>query len=154
MKESVKIISLNRKAKFDYDVVEKYEAGLVLKGTEVKSVREGLVNLKDSFAKFIDNELWLINAHINEYKYGNVYNHDPTRSRKLLLHKKELNKINGAIKEKGLTLIPLRVYIKNAKIKVELGLCKGKKLFEKRESTKKREVERELRTIIKEYNRK
>lgn len=148
----MKVICLNRKARFNYELIDSYEAGVVLTGTEVKSIRAGMINLKDSFAKFIKRELWLVNVHISEYRFGNVFNHEPTRSRKLLLHKKELRKLTTAIYEKGLTLIPVKVYLKNGKIKIELGLCKGKKLYDKRESTKKRETERELRRYIKEYN--
>ncbi len=148
---SIKLISHNRKARYDYEVINKYEAGLVLVGTEVKSIRNGMVNLVDSYAKFIQDELWLVNMHISEYRFGNVYNHEPRRSRKLLLHKKELNKLDSAIKEKGLTLIPMKLYLRNGKVKVEIGLCKGKKLYDKRESTKEKEMDREMRRIAKNY---
>ena len=150
-KEGIKVIASNRKARFDYEVIGQYEAGVVLIGTEVKSIRAGMVNLKDSHAKFINNELWLVNTHISEYRFGNQFNHDPTRSRKLLLHKKELNKLIGAVKEKGLTLVPLKIYLKKGKVKIELGLCKGKKLHDKRESIQKREMEREIRSALKHY---
>ncbi len=140
-----KIITKNKKAYHDYHVLETFEAGIVLKGTEVKSVKQGRINLKDSYAKIKDGEAFLINAHISPYKHGNVYNHDPTRTRKLLLHRKEIDKLFGKIKEKGLTLVPLKVYIKNGLVKVELGLCKGKKEYDKREDIKRRDLERELR---------
>ncbi len=153
MKESFKIISSNRKARFDYEVQESLEAGIVLQGTEVKSIRAGMINLKDSFAKFISDELWLVNAHITEYRFGNIHNHNPTRSRKLLLNKKELAKLAVKVNEKGLTLVPLKVYIKNNIVKIELGICKGKKLYDKRETTKKKEMKREMDRIVKNYNR-
>ncbi|GMT49604.1 MAG: SsrA-binding protein [bacterium] len=148
---SIKLVSHNRKARYDYEVISRYEAGIVLVGTEVKSIRNGMVNLVDSYAKFIQDELWLVNMHISEYRFGNVYNHEPRRSRKLLLHKKELNKLERATKEKGLTLIPMKLYLKNGKVKVEIGLCKGKKLYDKRESTKEKEMDREMRRIAKNY---
>jgi len=153
MKDSIKIISSNKKAYFDYEIIDHYEAGVVLQGTEVKSIRAGLVNLKESFAKFLQDELWIVNMHVNEYKFGNIHNHNPTRSRKLLLHKKELIKLERATKEKGLTLIPLKIYLKKGKIKIEVGLCKGKKLYDKRETSKKRDADREMDRISKNFNR-
>ncbi len=151
MDNHIKIITSNRKARFDYEVIDSLEAGVVLKGTEVKSIRAGNVNLKDSYAKFIQDELWLINTHISEYNFGNIHNHEPTRSRKLLLKKKEIIKLEKSIKEKGLTLIPLKLYLKNGKVKIEIGLCKGKKLYDKREANKKKDHEREMNRISSYY---
>ncbi len=148
---SIKLVSQNRKARYDYEVIDSYEAGIVLVGTEVKSIRNGMVNLADGYAKFIQNELWLVNMHVSEYRFGNVHNHDPRRSRKLLLHKKELHKLESAIKEKGLTLIPMKLYLKNGKVKIDIGLCKGKKLYDKRESIKEKEMDRDMRRIAKNY---
>ena len=145
----MKVVATNRKAYHDYEVLETYEAGIVLKGTEVKSAKQGRINLKDSYAKIENGEIFLINAHISPYTHGNVYNHDPRRTRKLLLHKKEIMRLYGKGKEKGLTLIPLKAYIKNGKIKIELGLCKGKKVYDKRAEIKKRDLEREMRYEMK-----
>ena len=145
----MKIVATNRKAYHDYEVLETYEAGIVLKGTEVKSAKQGRINLKDSYAKIENGEIFLFNAHISPYTHGNVYNHDPRRTRKLLLHKKEIMRLYGKVKEKGLTLIPLKAYIKNGKIKIELGLCKGKKVYDKRAEIKKRDLEREMRYEMK-----
>ena len=138
-----KNITVNRKARHEYSILQTYEAGIVLTGTEVKSLREGKANLVDSYAAFVKNEVWLNNAHISEYKYGNISNHDPTRSRKLLLNKSEIRKLTGKVKEKGLTLIPLRLYFKKGKVKVELALAKGKKVYDKRESIAKRDLQRD-----------
>jgi len=145
----VKIVATNRKAYHDYDILETYEAGIVLKGTEVKSAKQGRINLKDSYAKIDNGEIFLLNAHISPYTHGNVYNHDPRRTRKLLLHKREIMRLYGKVKEKGLTLIPLKAYIKNGKIKIELGLCKGRKVYDKRAEIKKRDLEREMRYEMK-----
>ncbi len=145
-----KTIALNRKARFNYMVIETYEAGIVLQGTEVKSIRQGKVNMADTFAKFLKDELYVINMHISPYEQGNRFNHEPTRSRKLLMHKRELAKLHGKIKEKGLTLIPTKMYFKNGFVKVELGLCKGKKDFEKSESQKRRQEKVKLQRMIKE----
>ena len=145
----MKIVATNRKAYHDYEVLETYEEGIVLKGTEVKSAKQGRINLKDSYAKIENGEIFLFNAHISPYTHGNVYNHDPRRTRKLLLHKKEIMRLYGKVKEKGLTLIPLKAYIKNGKIKIEVGLCKGKKVYDKRAEIKKRDLEREMRYEMK-----
>ena len=141
----IKIITKNKKAYHDYFVIETFEAGISLLGTEVKSVKQGKINLKDSYAKVKDGEIYLFNAHISHYKHGNIFNHEPTRTRKLLLHRKEIDRIIGKINEKGLTLVPLKVYLKKGLVKVELGLCKGKKTHDKREEIKRRDIERELR---------
>ncbi|MBN1634599.1 MAG: SsrA-binding protein SmpB [Ignavibacteria bacterium] len=143
----MKIIGTNRKAYYQYIVLKKYEAGIVLMGTEVKSLREAKVNMQEAYAAFIKDELWLLNCHISEYKFGNINNHEPVRNRKLLLNKNELRKIKTQLQEKGLTMIPLQMYFRGAKVKVELGIAKGKKLFDKRETIKKRETERKLKRI-------
>ena len=145
--DKIKIIGTHRKAHFQYVILKKYEAGMVLLGTEVKSLREAKVNMQDGYAKFIDDELWLINCHISEYKFGNINNHEPLRNRKLLLNKTELRKIKAQLQEEGLTMIPLSMYFVNAKAKVELGIAKGKKLYDKRETIKQRETERKLKRI-------
>lgn len=142
---SILIITENRKARFDYQIIETYEAGIVLTGSEVKSIRNKQVQLKDSYISFIGDEAFLQNAHISEYKASSYNNHSPERLRKLLLHRRELSKIYGAIREKGLSCVPLKMYFKNGHIKVEIALVKGKKLHDKRESIKKRDVDRELK---------
>ena len=139
------VVSTNRKAYHDYFIEETYEAGITLLGTEVKSLREGKANLKDSYALIKGNEIFLLNCHISPYSHGNIQNHDPLRTRKLLLHRKEINKLWGKLTQKGLTLIPLKIYFtKNGKAKVEIGLCKGKKQYEKREVLKEKEARREI----------
>lgn len=138
-----KNITVNRKARYEYLILQTYEAGIVLTGTEVKSLREGKANLVDSYAFLNKGEVWLNNAHISEYKHGSLNNHDPIRSRKLLLNKSEIRKLIGKVKEKGLTLIPLRLYFKKGRVKVELALAKGKKVYDKRESIAKRDLQRE-----------
>lgn len=135
---------LNRKANFDYSISDVYEVGIVLTGTEVKSIREGKANIKDSYAIIRNGELYLINMHISAYKEGNRFNHEETRTRKLLMHKKEINKLNNLITLEGYTLIPLKVYFQKNKAKISLGLCKGKKTYDKRETIKQRDVEREI----------
>lgn len=137
-----KIIATNKKATHDYFILEKYEAGIVLKGTEIKSIRQGKVNLRDSFARIIKGEIFLMNMHISPYTHGNVFNHDPLRDRKLLLHKKEIARLAGKVAQKGLALVPLSLYFKNSRVKVELALVKGKKLYDKREDIKKRDLQR------------
>ncbi|MBN8569868.1 MAG: SsrA-binding protein SmpB [Ignavibacteria bacterium] len=145
--DKIKIITNNRKANFEYAILDKYEAGISLEGTEVKSLREAKVSIGESYARVIKDEVFLIGANINEYKYGNINNHIPDRNRKLLLHKKEIKKIKEALTEKGLTLIPLKMYFKNSKVKVELGIGRGKKLYDKRESIKQRETDLKLKRI-------
>lgn len=139
----------NRKANYDYEIVETLEAGIVLKGTEIKSIRDGKANLKDSYAIVKNNECFLLNMHISHYKEGNIFNHDETRTRKLLLHKKEILKLNNKITLDGFTLIPLKLYFKGNKAKILLGIAKGKKNYDKREAIKKRDIERDLRTRMK-----
>ncbi len=145
--DKIKIIGTNRKANFQYELLDRIEAGIVLKGTEVKSLRESKVNLQESYARFIGNELWLLNCHISEYKYGNLNNHDPLRDRKLLMTKRELRKLKSKLQEKGLTLVPVKIYFKSSLVKLELALAKGKKLYDKRETIKKRDTERKLKRI-------
>lgn len=132
----------NKKAYFDYEILETYEAGIVLTGTEIKSIRLSNVNLKDSYAHVKNNEVFLLNMHISEYKEGNIFNHNETRTRKLLLHKKEILKIRDKIALDGLTLVPLKLYFKGSHAKILLGLARGKKMYDKRESIKKKDIER------------
>ena len=139
-----KLICQNKKAWHHYSIEDKYEAGIALQGTEVKSLRDGRANLGDSYGKIKDGEIFLIDAHISPYNFGNRFNHDPLRPRKLLLHKKEIRRLIGKVQEKGFTLIPLRLYFSDGKAKVELGLAKGKKLFDKRETLKRKTMERDM----------
>ena len=145
------VVATNRKAFHDYFIEERYEAGIMLRGTEVKSLREGRVNLQDSYASVRGNEVFLHQCHISLYSHGNLTNHDPTRVRKLLLHRAEIHKLLGKTQQKGLTLIPLRIYFsKRGYAKVELGLAKGKRLYDRRETIKSREAGREVQRAIKE----
>jgi SsrA-binding protein len=144
-----KDICVNRKARHDYFIDETYEAGLVLQGSEVKSLRDGKANLMDSYARIDKGELFLVNAHISPYFAASQFNHDPTRKRKLLLHKQEVRRLTGKVKERGLTLIPLRLYFKNGRAKVELGLARGKKMYDKRETLRKRVAQREVERSLK-----
>lgn len=145
-KKSEERISIsNRRARFEYEIIDSYEAGIVLKGSEVKSLRAGKANLQDSYAVVKNREVLLLNMHISPYEQANQFNHDPIRTRKLLLNKSEILKLHAHTNEKGLTLIPLKLYFKHGIAKVELGLAKGKKLHDKRESIKERDVEREMR---------
>jgi len=141
--DNEKNIVVNRKAKHEYEILQTYETGIVLLGSEVKSIREGKVNLIDSYAEIRNGEVLLIGMHISEYKQANIQNHVPLRTRKLLLNKSEIRRLIGKVKEKGLTLIPLRLYFKNGKVKVELGLARGKKIYDKREDIKRKDFERE-----------
>lgn len=143
--ENVKVISSNKKAYFDYSIFEKYVAGIVLTGTEIKSVRAGAINLKDSFIKIENFEAWLYNCHISPYDMGNRYNHEPLRVRKLLLNKKEILKILNKQKQENYTIIPLNAFLKKGYLKLEIALCKGKKLYDKRESLKKKDITRNLK---------
>lgn len=146
---AVKMIAKNKKAFHDFEIVERLEAGLVLQGTEVKSIREGKINLKEAYAKIQNGEVWLVQCHISPYSHGNINNHDPLRKRKLLLHGREIRKLIGKVKERGMTLIPLAVYLKNGMVKLEVGLGKGKKTVDKRaaqqEKTQKREIDKMLK---------
>ena len=140
---------INRKARYDYEVIETYEAGIVLTGTEIKSIRRGNTNLKDSYAIIRNKEMFILNMHISPYEEGNRFNHEETRTRKLLLHKNEISKIFNKIQLQGYTLIPLKLYFVKNKAKILIGLCKGKKEYDKRESIKQRDIEREIRKHIK-----
>lgn len=148
MDHPIKLLSDNRHAGHNYHLLERFEAGLALTGTEVKAAKSGRVQLKDSFAEVAGNEAWLLNAHISQYSHGNRENHEPTRRRKLLLHRAEIDKLQTSTREKGLTLIPTKMYLKNGHIKVELAVAKGKKLHDKRETERKREMEAEARAAI------
>ncbi|MBX3303532.1 MAG: SsrA-binding protein SmpB [Nitrospira sp.] len=149
--DQYKVVATNRKAYHDYFIEEKFEAGMVLKGTEVKSLRERRVNLQDSYAGVKEGEVFLHHCHISPYSHGNVMNHDPIRTRKLLLHRKEINKLLGKTQQKGLTLVPLRIYFSaRGRAKVELGLAKGKKQHDRRASIKAREAGREVERAMKE----
>jgi SsrA-binding protein len=144
-----KLICANKRARRDYAIDETYEAGMVLVGTEVKALRQGKANLKDSYARIKGGEVFLVDSHISPYSHGNQFNHDPDRTRKLLMHKREIRKLYGKTRERGFTLIPLRMYFKDGKAKVEVGLGKGKKLYDKREDLKRRAMEREVERSFK-----
>lgn len=146
---TVKIITTNRKARHDYHILETMEAGIVLKGTEVKSLRAGRANLKDSYATVKDEELFLYGMHISPYDFGNIYNHEPTRTRKLLMHKKEIKRLIGKIEERGMTLVPLKLYFSKGRAKVELGLAKGKRQYDRRADIAKRDADREIKRALK-----
>jgi len=148
-----KIITTNKKAFHDFQILETFEAGIVLLGSEVKSCRQNKVNLKDGYGRIKDGEIYLIDTHISPYFYSHQFNHDPLRDRKLLFHKKEIKKLYGKMRERGQTLIPLKMYFKNGKVKIEMALAKGKKDFDRREDIKKRDVEREMRKGLKEKKR-
>lgn len=141
----------NKKAKYDYFIEDEYEAGIVLTGTEIKSVRNGSCNIKDCYGIVKNNEIYLLNMFIGQYKEGNIFNHEETRSRKLLLHKKEIKKISEKIELQGLTLVPIKLYFKNNKLKVLLGVCRGKKTYDKRESIKERDIKREVAKNLKKF---
>lgn len=140
----------NRKAKYNYEIDETYEAGIVLKGTEIKSIRNGKAQLKDSYAIIKNNEVYLLNMHISAYEQGNIFNHEETRTRKLLLHKKEILKIRDRINQDGYTLIPIKVYFNKNKAKVLLGIARGKKIYDKRETIKARDIDREVKKQLKQ----
>jgi SsrA-binding protein len=142
-------VAENRKAFHDYHILDSWEAGMVLLGTEVKSIREGRVNLRDSFARVEKGEVWLYNVNISSYSHRGYADHEPLRQRKLLMHRDEIRKLIGKTTEKGMTLVPLRMYFKNGRIKVQIGLAKGKKDYDKRETIKRRETERETRAAVK-----
>lgn len=140
--------AVNRAASHHYFLLEKFETGMVLRGTEVKSIRAGRANLKDAYGLVKDGELWLLNAHIGPYEHGNIFNHEPTRTRKLLAHRDELRKLVGKTQQRGLTLVPTRLYFKNGKVKCELALAKGKQLWDKRETERRKTADREAREAI------
>lgn len=148
MEPKIKILSDNRHAAHHYHLMERFEAGIALTGTEVKSAREGKIQLKDSYAEILGGEAWLVNAHISPYSHGNRMNHDPLRRRKLLLHRAEIDKLHGKTREKGLTLVVTKVYLKNGRIKCEIALGRGKKLHDKREAERNRALEAEARAAV------
>lgn len=143
-----KVLTVNRQASHNYHLLERFEAGVVLTGTEVKSARGGLVNLRDSYATLKGGEVWMLNCHISPYSHGSYSNHDPLRSRKLLLHKQEIRRLIGKVRERGLTLVPTRLYLKRGRIKVELALARGKQSYDKREAERRREAEKEARQAM------
>ena len=149
-KDTEQVIARNKKAYHDYFVLETYEAGIALYGTEIKSIRNGRVNLKDSFCSVDNGEMFAIGMHISPYEQGNIFNRDPMRKKKLLLHKKEIMKLFGQSQQQGLSIVPLQLYIKNGRAKLEIGLCKGKKLHDKREVAAKRDAERTIDRALKE----
>ena len=151
-KESMKLVANNKKAYHDYFVDEKYEAGLVLHGTEVKSLRMGKCSIKESFIRIEDGEVFVYGMHISPYEMGNIFNKDPLRPKKLLMHKAEIHKLLGKIKEKGFTLVPLQVYFKDGRAKIEIGLCRGKKLYDKRQDIAKKDQRREAEKDFKIRN--
>jgi len=151
--DNIKIICKNRKARFNFEIEDSFEAGIALVGSEVKSLRSGRANLSDSYAKFRQGELFLVDAHISPYDQANRENHDPLRDRKLLIHKREMKKLLGKVTERGFSLIPLKLYFKHGKVKVELALAKGKRSYDKREAIKKKEQRRELERLVKYRHR-
>lgn len=149
-----KMVTENRRARHDYHVLERFEAGIALRGTEVKSLRDGKMMLKDSYAEVRQGEMYLVGAHISPYEQGNLYNHEPERARKLLLHKREILRLGAQVAEKGLTVVPLRVYFTKGIAKVELGLCRGKQSFDKRATVRERDEKRELDRAVKQFTRR
>ena len=151
--EAVKVVATNRRAFHDYFIDDRIEAGLVLTGTEIKSIREGRVNLREGYARIADGEMWLQNVHIAPYEHGNRYNHEPMRDRKLLLHRDEIDKLIGTVRQRGYTIIPLQMYLKHGKAKVELGLARGKKQYDKRAAIAERDARREIERHLRERDR-
>ena len=152
MEQQLRIIAKNKKATFDYFILNKYEAGISLYGTEIKSIRLGNVNLKDSYCEIDGGEMFVLGMHISPYEKGSYFNKDPLRPKKLLMHKREIMSLLGKVKQEGLTLIPLSLYFKGSKAKLEIGLCKGKKLYDKRETIAKKESDRNIERHLKERN--
>lgn len=150
MADNIKVIAENRKARHDYFVEERYEAGIILTGTEIKSIRAARVNLKDSYAEIINGDVWLNQMHISPYEQGNRFNHDPLRKRKLLFNRAEINKMVGKVQQQGMTLIPLKIYLKQGLAKIELGLCKGKKNYDKRDDLADRDAKRQMERDLRE----
>ena len=144
MSDGTKLIAQNKKARFNYSIEDTYECGIELQGTEVKSYKNGNISFPDAFAEIIKNEVWVKNLHISEYSFSSIFNHNPDRPKKLLLHKEEIKRLDRKVQEKGFTLIPLDFYLKNGRVKVKLGVCKGKKQFDKRADIKERDVKRDL----------
>ncbi|HOV94504.1 MAG TPA: SsrA-binding protein SmpB [Spirochaetales bacterium] len=150
--DNVKVIAVNRRAHFDYSVEDTFECGIALLGTEVKSIKDGRVSFKDAYAEVRGNEIWVKNLHIAEYVFASVFSHDPDRPKKLLLHAQEIKRIARRVREKGYTLIPLSIYLKHGLVKIELGLCKGKKAYDKKADIKERDLQMDLRREIRERN--
>ena len=148
-----KVVSTNRKARHDYEILDTYEAGLVLTGSEIKSIRAGHVNLREGFVQVRDNELWLLNTHIAAYDQAGKFGHDPLRPRKLLLHRKEIDRIAARVQEKGLTIVPTMLYLTRGRAKVEIALARGKKQYDKRESLRKRDSQRQIERSLREHGR-
>ena len=148
-----KTLAKNRKARFEYEIQNTMEVGIVLKGTEVKSIRAGQINITESFCRVDDHlQVYLLNAHVSQYDYGNIHNHDPLRPRRLLLHRSEIRRLYGQVKEQGLTLIPIKIYLKGGIIKIELALGRGKKMYDKRQTMKKRDAERDVERALSEQS--
>jgi len=152
MSEGIKIVARNRKARHDYEILETVEAGLVLLGSEIKSIRAGKVNIAEGFVQFDASGVWLLNVHIATYDEAGVFGHEPLRPRRLLLHKKEIARLATRAQEKGITLVPLQLYLKRSRAKIEIGLARGKKLYDKRESIKERDANREMKRALKAYH--
>ncbi len=150
---SLKTIAQNKKARHDYFIEESYEAGIELFGTEVKSIRQGRVNLKDSWCSIVEGEIFVNGMHISPYEQGNIFNRDPLRVRRLLMHKREINRLYGVVKQTGYSLIPISLYFKDSRVKLQVGLCKGKKLYDKREDMAKRTAKRDIERALKEQRR-
>lgn len=150
-KAMTKPLAQNRKARHDYEIIDTYEAGMVLKGTEIKSIRRGKMNIQDGFISIYGGQAWLKNVHISLYDHGNLFNHDPLRERKLLLHKKQINDLQQAIKERGMTLVPLKVYLVRGRAKILIGLARGKNLYDKRHALKEKQANRDIERALKNY---
>ena len=150
--KGIKVMARNREAYHEYFVIEEFEAGISLAGTEVKSIRQGTLSLKDSWCNVKDGELWIRQMHISPYEKGNIFNRDPLRPKKLLMHKREINYLFGKVKQDGFAIIPLQVYLKNSRVKVKIALCKGKKLYDKRDDMAKRDAKRQIERAMKERN--
>lgn len=151
MSDSIIQIIRNKKARFEYEILDTYEAGIVLRGTEVKSIRQKKVNIQESYARIKDGEVYIVGMNVSAYEMGNRFNHDPLRERKLLLHKHEIRRLIGKLNEKGYTLVPLSMYIKNGKVKIELGLGKGKAIYDKKKTIQDRDMKRDMQRDIKKY---
>ncbi len=150
MEDRIVNVAINKKARYEYDIVDTIETGIVLVGTEVKSVRQRRVSIQEAYAKIISGELYLVGMNISAYEMGNRYNHEPTRDRKLLLHKQEIKRLTGKLKERGFTMIPLKIYLKNGKVKVLMGLGRGKTKYDKRKAIQKRDLDREIQREMKD----
>ena len=153
MADGIKIVAKNQKVYHEYFVEDKFEAGIELTGTEVKSIRKGTMHLKEAWCQVKDGELWIKQMHVSPYEQGNIFNKDPVRPRRLLMHKREINRLQAYVQQDGFALIPLSVYFKNSRVKVEVGLCKGKKNYDKRDSTAKRDAKRDIDRAMKTFNR-